>query len=155
MIYTVPTKYYFARGCAEGFTELNAFDAALLNAGVGNTNLVRMSSILPPHCEEVPPVELPQGSLVPVAYSAISSSEAGEVITAAVAVAYPEDEDHCGLIMEYHGFGPKDVVEEKVRRMALEGMNFRGQKVKDVRSTAAEHTVRETGTAFAAVVLWN
>jgi len=155
MIYTVPTKYFFARGCAEGFTELNAFDGALLNAGVGNTNLVRMSSILPPHCEEIPPVKLPQGSLVPVAYSAISSSKAGEVITAAVAIAYPEDEDHCGLIMEYHGNGPEEVVEEKVCRMALEGMYFRGQKVKDVRSTAAEHTVQETGTAFAAVVLWN
>lgn len=155
MIYTVPTKYYFAYGCAEGFTELNAFDAALLNAGVGNTNLVRMSSILPPHCEKVPPVKLPQGSLVPAAYSAISSSKAGEVITAAVAIAYPEDEDHCGLIMEYHDFGPKDVVEKKVRRMALEGMKFRGQKVINVTSAAAEHTVQETGAAFAAVVLWD
>ncbi|MEE9239891.1 MAG: arginine decarboxylase, pyruvoyl-dependent [bacterium] len=155
MIYTTPTKYFFAYGCSEGFTELNAFDAALLNAGVGNTNLVRMSSILPPHCEEVPPVKLPQGSLVPAAYSAISSSEPGEVITAAVAVAYPEDEDHCGLIMEHHGFGAKDAVEEKVRRMALEGMKFRGQKVKDLKSAAAEHAVVKTGAAFAAVVLWN
>lgn len=155
MIYTVPTKYFFAYGCAEGFTELNAFDAALINAGVGNTNLVRMSSILPPHCEEVPPVRLPQGSLVPVAYSAISSSKPGDVITAAVSIAYPEDEDHCGLIMEYHDFGPKGAVEEKVRRMALEGMQFRGQKVKDIRSAAAEHTVHGTGAAFAAVVLWN
>ena len=155
MICTVPTKYFFAYGCAEGYTRLNAFDAALLNAGVGNTNLVQLSSILPPHCEEVPPVKLPQGSLVPAAYSTISSSKAGEVITAAVAIAYPDDEDHCGLIMEYHGFGPENVVEEKVCRMALEGMNFRGQKVKNVRSAAAEHTVRETGAAFAAVVLWN
>lgn len=155
MMYAVPTQYYFARGCAEGFTELNAFDGALLNAGIGNTNLVRMSSILPPHCVEVPPVKLPQGSLVPVAYSSIASSEPGVIITAAVAVAYPEDEDHCGLIMEYHDFGRKDDVEEKVRRMALEGMEFRGQKVKTVRSVAAEHTVHRTGAAFAAVVLWN
>lgn len=155
MIYTVPTKYFFAYGCAEGFTELNAFDGALLNAGVGNTNLVRMSSILPPRCEEVSPVRLPQGSLVPVAYSAISSSELGAVITAAVSIAYPEDESHCGLIMEYHDFGPKNVVEEKVRRMALEGMAFRGQKVKDVRSVCAEHVVEGMGAAFAAVVLWN
>ena len=71
------------------------------------------------------------------------------------AVAYPEDEDHCGLIMEHHGFGAKDAVEEKVRRMALEGMKFRGQKVKDLKSAAAEHAVVKTGAAFAAVVLWN
>jgi arginine decarboxylase len=155
MIYTVPTKYYLVRGCAEGFTVLNAFDSALLNAGVGNTNLVRMSSILPPRCERISPVKLPQGALVPVAYSAIDSTRPGEVITAAVAIAYPEDEGHCGLIMEYHEVAPKDEVEEKVCRMAEEGMNFRGQAIKRVESVAAEHTVENTGAAFAAVVLWN
>ncbi len=155
MIYTVPTKYYLVRGCAEGFTTLNAFDSALLNAGVGNTNLVRMSSILPPKCERIAPVKLPQGALVPVAYSAIESTRPGEVITAAVAIAYPTDEDHCGLIMEYHEAAPKDEVEEKVCRMAEEGMHFRGQAIKRVESAAAEHTVENTGAAFAAVVLWN
>ena len=153
--YTTPTKYFLVCGCAEGFTELNAFDAALINAGVGNTNLVRVSSILPPRCEEVPPVQLPQGSLVPVAYSAITSDEPGTVLTAAVSIAYPVDEDHCGLIMEYHDLAPRDVVEEKVRQMALEGMKFRCQEVKGVKSVAAEHTVQKTGAAFAAVVLWN
>ena len=155
MIFTTPTKYYLVAGCAEGFTELNAFDGALLNAGVGNTNLVRMSSILPPHCEEIPPVRLPQGALVPVAYSAITSTEPGQVLTAAVSIAYPEDPDHCGLIMEYHDFAPRAVVEEKVRRMAEEGMKFRGQAVRAVKSTACEHRVLKTGAAFAAVVLWN
>lgn len=155
MIIATPTKYFLAFGCAEGFTELNAFDGALLNAGVGNTNLVRLSSILPPRCQEIDPVRLPQGALVPVAYSAITSSEPGQVITAAVSIAYPEDEDHCGLIMEYHDFAPRGVVEEKVRRMAAEGMAFRGQKVREVRSAAAEHRVERTGAAFAAVVLWD
>lgn len=155
MIVATPTKYFLARGCAEGFTELNAFDAALLNAGVGNTNLVRLSSILPPGCEEIAPVRLPQGALVPTAYSAITSSQPGQVITAAVAIAYPEDESHCGLIMEYHGLAPRAEVEEKVRRMASEGMEFRGQRVRTVKSTAAEHVVSKTGAAFAAVVLWS
>ena len=155
MIYTVPTKYFFAYGCAEGYTTLNAFDSALINAGVGNTNLVRMSSILPPRCEKIPPVNLPQGAIVPVAYASIDSAVPGEVIPAAVAVAYPEDEDHCGLIMEYHEASPKGVVEEKVRRMAEESMKFRGQKIRKVESVAVEHAVRNTGAAFAAVVLWN
>ena len=155
MIIATPTKYFLVAGCAEGFTELNAFDGALLNAGVGNTNLVRLSGILPPRCEEIPPVRLPQGALVPVAYSALTSSEPGQVVTAAVAIAYPENPDHCGLIMEYHDFAPRSVVEEKVRRMAEEGMKFRGQGIRAVKSTACEHTVRKIGAAFAAVVLWN
>ena len=155
MIFTGPTKYYFAYGCAEGYTLLNAFDSALINAGVGNTNLVKMSSILPPRCERIPPVRLSQGALVPVAYSSVESDRPGEVITAAVAVAYPTDEDHCGLIMEYHEAAPRDEVEAKVRRMAEEGMKFRGQKITGVESVAAEHIVEKTGAAFAAVVLWD
>lgn len=155
MIFTVPTKYYFAYGCAEGYTLLNAFDSALINAGVGNTNLVKMSSILPPRCEKVPPVRLPQGALVPAVYSSVESDRPGEIITAAVAVAYPKDEDHCGLIMEYHEAAPRDEVEVKVRRMAEEGMRFRGQKIIRVESVAAEHTVEKKGAAFAAVVLWD
>ena len=155
MIIATPTKYFVAFGCAEGFTELNAFDCALMNAGVGNTNLVRLSSILPPCCEEIEPVKLPQGALVPTAYSAITSSEPGRTITAAVAIAYPEDEAHCGLIMEYHDAAARDVVEEKVRRMAVEGMEFRGKKIRVVKSAAAEHRVVKIGAAFAAVVLWN
>lgn len=155
MVILTPTKYFIVRGCAEGYSELNAFDAALLNAGVGNTNLVRLSSILPPHCEEISPVRLPQGALVPVAYSSLTSSEPGQVLTAGVAIAYPEDEDHCGLIMEHHDCAPADVVEEQVRRMAVEGMEFRGQRIKDVKSLVAEHVVEKKGAAFAAVVLWD
>ena len=35
-------------GHAEGGTTLNAFDNALLAAGIGNINLIKVSSILPP-----------------------------------------------------------------------------------------------------------
>ena len=46
-------------GHAEGGSSLNAFDNALLVAGIGNINLVKISSIVPP---EVALVELPKGS---------------------------------------------------------------------------------------------
>ena len=58
-------------GIGEGATELDAFDAALCDAGVGNYNLVCVSSILPPKCQvvrlrEVPPNKMPPvGALVP------------------------------------------------------------------------------------------
>ena len=106
MIVATPTKYFMACGSAEGVTELNAFDAALLRAGVGDTNLVRVSSILPPGCEEMAPPPLPPGALVPAAYASVTSAVPGEVITAAVAVAIPEDEGRPGLIMEHHGGAP-------------------------------------------------
>ena len=42
-----PTKYNLVAGSTEGSTILNAFDGALLNAGAGNLNLVRVSSLHP------------------------------------------------------------------------------------------------------------
>jgi len=51
MLCNTPTKFFMATGSSEGYTELNSFDGALLNAGIGNTNLVKMSSIVPPHCQ--------------------------------------------------------------------------------------------------------
>lgn len=155
MIVETPTRYFLAHGSAEGVTELNAFDAALLRAGVGDTNLVRVSSILPPGCEEMEPPPLPPGALVPVAYASVTSSVPGEVITAAVAVALPEDEARPGLIMEHHGHAPRARVEEEARRMAEAGMAHRGTMVREIRSVAAEHVVMNTGAAFAGVILWN
>ena len=155
MIVATPTRYFMAHGSAEGVTELNAFDAALLRAGVGDTNLVRVSSILPPGCEEMETPPLPPGALVPAAYASVTSSVPGEVITAAVAVATPEDEARPGLIMEHHGRAPRARVEEEARRMAEAGMAHRGTMVREIRSVAAEHVVMNTGAAFAGVILWN
>lgn len=155
MIMKTPTIYYMTTGSSEGFTTLNAFDGALMDAGIGNTNLVKMSSICPPRCTMVDSVNLPHGSLVPVAYAGITSENPGELISAGVAIAFPEDENHAGLIMEYSASGGKCAIEEKVRLMAEEGMKMRGKTIREIRSIASEHKVDKCGCAFAAVVLWD
>jgi arginine decarboxylase len=133
---------------------LNAFDGALLQAGIGNTNLVRMSSIVPPRCQLIPPIALPPGALVPVAYGSLTSDEPGQIIAAGVALALPVDEDRNGLIMEYSAKGERREIEEKVRTMALEGMKLRGWEIKELKSIAIEYRVKKIGAVLAAVVLW-
>ena len=54
MGWTAVTMAAGTAGNAEGGTSLNAFDNALLAAGIGNINLVRISSILPPDVLLVP-----------------------------------------------------------------------------------------------------
>ncbi|WP_459942322.1 MULTISPECIES: pyruvoyl-dependent arginine decarboxylase [Deferrisoma] len=154
MLIPTPTRYFLVSGHAEGYMELNAFDAALLDAGIGNTNLVKMSSILPPGCQPMEPARLPPGALVPVAYAAITCSVPGEIISAAVAVAVPEDPAQPGLIMEYSAYGRADITREIVTRMAQEGMKTRGQAIKEIVTAEAEHKVENKGAAFAGVVLW-
>ncbi len=154
MLCVTPTKFFLTSGSSEGYTSLNSFDGALLASGIGNTNLVKMSSIIPPDCQEIAPVKLPYGALIPVAYASITSDMNGEVISAAVAAAIPEDKTKPGLIMEYSSHGRKEDIEKMVRHMAQKGMEMRNEKIREIKSISVEHIVDKIGTAFASVVLW-
>ncbi len=157
VIIKTPTKYFLASGSSEGFSLLNAFDGALLASGVGDTNLVRMSSILPPGCEEVKPapVPMPQGALVPVAYAALNCDVPGEVISAAVAIGIPDDENRAGLIMEYSARAEESAVVEQVKKMVEKGMEMRNRAIREIVSISATYRVTSIGAVFAAVVLWD
>lgn len=154
MFDTLPKKFFLASGSGEASTELNAFDAALLAAGIGDTNLIRVSSILPPGAEEVASFEFPKGSMVPLAYGETTSSEPGTAISAAVAVGIPEDETQAGLIMECARVGAPEPCELAVREMVREGMEtIRGLRIREIKSISASLTVQRVGAVFAAVVL--
>ncbi|HEX9874964.1 MAG TPA: arginine decarboxylase, pyruvoyl-dependent [Deferrimonas sp.] len=155
MIVSTPTGHFFVCGASEGPTRLNARDGALLQARVGDCNLIRLGFILPPECRLVDPHPLPAGALVPAAWAAITSEMSGEVISAAVAIAYPRDPSRPGVIMEYSARGHKEDAEGIVRRMAEEGLKMRGLEIGDIRSLAVQHRVEQIGSAFAGVVLWD
>jgi len=82
----IPKRFLLTAGAVEGSTHINAFDAALVAAGVGDTNLVKLSSILPPGAEEIAPYPLPKGWLVSLAYGECVCSKPGALISAAVAL---------------------------------------------------------------------
>lgn len=152
-----PKCHAFATGAAEGFSPLNAFDGALLAAGIGNVNVVKMSSIIPPASVkvEVAAFELPPGSLVPTAYAAMDSDIPGSWICAAVAAAYPQDKAKPALIMEYHAHGHAADAEEVVKKMVVAGMEVRGWKIAHVDCASIDHHVKKIGACLAAVVLWD
>ncbi|MBU0520127.1 arginine decarboxylase, pyruvoyl-dependent [bacterium] len=149
-----PAKHYFlVSGTGKASTPLNAFDAALLNAGIGNVNLLKMSSIVPPHCQRIEPASIAQGTLVPIAYASMTSSLPGEVISAGVAVGIPEDDDHCGVIMEYSARGHRHEIEEIVSNMAHQALEMRGLTIKSIECCSVEAKVENVAAVFAGVVL--
>jgi arginine decarboxylase len=156
MMVKTPNCYCLVKGSAEGRTRLNAFDKALLEAGVGDTNLMRMSSILPPAAEEISVNELvlPKGGLIPLAYAAFDGTTPGQMISAAVAVGIPEDDREPGVIMEFEDHAPLKNVEEIVRQMVVDGFEYRNRKLKEIKSLGVEHKVERCGAVFAAAVLW-
>ncbi|AYO31235.1 arginine decarboxylase, pyruvoyl-dependent [Biomaibacter acetigenes] len=149
----MPTKYRMVAGSSEGATELNAFDGALLSAGAGNLNLLRVSSILPPGAVYDETLVIPPGNLVPVAYGSIVNSRPGATISAAVAVGIPEDGDY-GVIMELSGEFDRFTAESRIRQMVVNAFKIRNKPLADVRICSAEHMVDKIGCAFAGVLLW-
>jgi arginine decarboxylase len=149
-----PTKYFLTAAAAEGKTELTAFDNSLLAAGVGNLNLLRVSSILPPRCEFVANMLIPEGSLLPLAYGSIVSKNPGEMIAAAVAVGIPLDGDRPGVIMEHAGVMTAAAAQDFVTGMVEEAFAVRQTALAEVKVAAVEHCVRAVACAFAAVPLW-
>jgi len=57
-------KVSITSGRAEGPTKLNAFDNALLDANIGDINLIKVSSILPEGTEVVPVPKFLPGDMV-------------------------------------------------------------------------------------------
>lgn len=149
-----PSKIYIAVGSAEGNTTLNAFDGALVSAGIGQYNLVKVTSVVPPNVEAAAELEPPPGSVVHTAFGAIHSVTPDEIISAAAAVALPKDRSKYGMIMEYSARGHKEEIEEIARAMARESMQLRRFDIGEMKSLAIEHRVVRIGCVIAAVLMW-
>ncbi|MBI4561624.1 MAG: arginine decarboxylase, pyruvoyl-dependent [Candidatus Rokubacteria bacterium] len=147
------TKAAATAGHAEGATPLNAFDNALLAAGIGNINLVKVSSIIPPDADIVALPRVKLGALVPAAYAAITGRVPGELISAAVGYALPQDRTKAGVIMEYHDKVPQAEAERVIRQMLEEAFRVRGESILEAAVVTAEHRVERIGCAVAAVIL--
>lgn len=147
----VPRTLFLTSGAAEGGSSLNAFDNALIDAGIGDLNLVKISSIAPPGVRTVEPYEIPAGTLVPVVYTSMISHQALENIACAIALGRADDAGP-GLIMEYSGSGDARHAEAMVTNMVEEGFACRGRRLSTLEVVTAEHTVVQLGAVVSACV---
>lgn len=148
----VPTSFSLVKGTGEGITTLNAFDRALLEAGIGDFNLIKVSSIIPPEARKVNLPSIPKGALVPTVYSKISSSMTGEVISACVGAGISKE--GMGLLYEFSHKGSAEVAEKIVKNMVRDGFKMRGLTLNDYHVVSAEHKVKKIGCAVCGAVLW-
>jgi arginine decarboxylase len=151
-MYGQPNMVCLASGAAEGDSELTAFDNALRKGGIGDVNLIRVSSIVPTGAKIVPLPDLPYGALTPAAYAVQTSSVPGQVVAACIGVGWTE---RGGVLMEAHGIDETaEQIEARTRLMVEEGMRNRGLEPFELYFATAEHTVEKIGSAIAAAVLW-
>ncbi len=146
--------YTLVAGIENGNTELNAFDNALYNAGVGNYNLIKVSSILPPARREEKSVNVAPRRILPIAYGSKVERKIGTTIVAAVAVGIPENPKQIGVIMEYSGVGEGKQAELIVEDMIREAMDNRNIQIMDIKCVSSSCRVDlEFCCVFAGIAL--
>jgi arginine decarboxylase len=150
---TAPNILWPTEGHAEGDTKLNAFDNALISAGIGQWNLVKVTSVAPQGATLVyEPVEIEAGAVVPAVLTSAQSSQPGEKITACIGIGIGASSH--GMIMEHSGPGEPEEMEVVVRRMLRESFMRRNLELETVIVRSISHTVERVGASVAAVVLW-
>ena len=91
-------------------SELNAFDLALLDAGIAEYNLVRVSSVLSSGIRKLDSLDLPRGAVLHCVLAQMNGDE-GETISAGIAYAFRRDGDG-GYVAEGHGHMAADPMRE-------------------------------------------
>ena len=143
-------KIAIVSGKDEGPTKLNAFDNALSDAGIGDVNLIKVSSMLAGNAEIVDLPALKPGAMVNCVLSEVTSDVFGEEITAVVAVAIGE---RLGCVVETTGRdeNPDELVAE-AKQMVRDMMDKRGVEIKNLIVESSTATVREIASVVASVV---
>lgn len=146
--------YTFVLGTGNGEDKLDSFDSALIDAGVGNLNLIKVSSILPPGCTYCTTPKWVEGQTVYCVYTSIISNAKGEIISAAIGVAKPKERNLPGVIMKYSASGYRKTSEKVVKEMCIRAMTRRSIEDYEVMVQSKEYIVeKDYCCVFTGVIL--
>ncbi len=141
----LPKKFFLTSGKGESGSSLNAFDAALMDAGIAQCNIVPVSSILPPDAVHLknPPTITP--GTITFAVLARMDGQYGETIGAGVGWAFGIRDNgiNFGIVMEEHGFKSKDSVDRSISSKLDEMARVRMLKITEKSIKAESIEVRE------------
>lgn len=146
-------KVSLTKGASEGPTKLNAFDNALLEAKIGNVNLIPVSSMLPPNTQVIEMPELEPGEMTNCVLSHIYSDNPGDEITAIIAFCQAKE---MGCVVEAKGINrSQKELKDEAKFMAHYMMEKRGLEIIDYKEIIQTHTVVEKASVVAALVYHN
>ena len=108
----VPRRLFLTKGVGKHKERLTSFELALRDAGIASQNLVRVSSIFPPHCKLISRKEgqkyLNHGEVVFAVVAENSTREPHRLLASSIGVAIPTDRSTYGYMSEHHSFGETD-----------------------------------------------
>ena len=105
----VPTQIFLTKGVGKHREKLQSFEMALRHARIAPFNLVRVSSILPPHCRIIHRsrglMQLHPGQVVHCVMYDTATNEPHRLIATSVGIAVPKDPNQYGYLSEHHSNG--------------------------------------------------
>jgi len=120
----IPKKYFITSGRAVSeVSGLNAFDRALVSAGIGEQNLVAVSSVIPEGSVKIDPVSIDMGAVTHCVISQMRGKNE-EIISAGIAYAYRTD-GKGGYIVEGHLHGSAGSLRAELDRKIKEMSKIR------------------------------
>jgi arginine decarboxylase len=136
----IPTRFFVTSGKGINKTsELNAFDLGLLQAGIGEQNLVSVSSVLPIGIRQVDRVRIARGAITHCVLARHAGGE-GEVISAGIAYAFRGD-GQGGYVAEGHLHGTQKSLKEFLKWRMEEIAHFRGVELRRIRYRTEELSI--------------
>lgn len=100
---------FLTKGVGVHKDRLASFELALRDAGIEKCNLVYVSSILPPHCKIISKEEgmklLSSGQITFCVMARSETNEPNRLISSAIGVAIPKDNNNYGYLSEHHSHG--------------------------------------------------
>lgn len=149
----LPKKVFVTTGKGESNTsEINAFDRALIYAGIGELNLVKVSSILPENCKEISPIKIKPGTITFTVLSRCDGKR-GERISAGIGFAFLKDNKEFGMVAEDSGNKSEEEVEKELRNKLQEMASSRKMEIERMKIKTSSLTVDlEFGCVIAALI---
>ncbi len=135
-----PTRFFVTSGKGiNKVSELNAFDLALLQAGIGEQNLVGVSSVLPIGARQIDRIRLPRGVITHCVLARMGGGE-GEVVSAGIAYGFRVDGEG-GYVAEGHLNGTQKALKEFLKWRMEEIAHFRGVELKRINYRTEELSI--------------
>jgi arginine decarboxylase len=121
----VPKRIFLTKGVGKHKERLTSFELALRDAGIAAQNLVRVSSIFPPHCKLISRKEgvkfLYPGEVTFAVVAENSTREPHRLTASSIGLAIPADRSTYGYLSEHHSFGePDNIAGEYAEELAAE-----------------------------------
>lgn len=108
----IPKYFFFTKGVGKHKEQLQSFELALRDAGIQFCNLVSVSSIVPPGCEQLTREKglkmVQPGEITFVVIARNSTNEPHRLVASSIGVAIPSGKDQYGYLSEHHSYGQTD-----------------------------------------------